>query len=96
METSVMKLWILSDNRCTIPHLCHPLIFFVMYVISIMNQQQERWVSGLNHRFAKPAKEVIPSEGSNPSLSAKTVIFLKNTLNSQVTTTILLKMHQNH
>ena len=32
---------------------------------------QERWVSGLNHRFAKPAKEVIPSEGSNPSLSAK-------------------------
>ena len=33
-------------------------------------QQQERWVSGLNHRFAKPAKEVIPSEGSNPSLSA--------------------------
>ena len=31
---------------------------------------KERWVSGLNHRFAKPAKEVIPSEGSNPSLSA--------------------------
>ena len=39
-------------------------------LIRIMNQQQERWVSGLNHRFAKPAKEVIPSEGSNPSLSA--------------------------
>ena len=35
-----------------------------------MNLKQERWVSGLNHRFAKPAKEVIPSEGSNPSLSA--------------------------
>ena len=35
-----------------------------------MNLTQERWVSGLNHRFAKPAKEVIPSEGSNPSLSA--------------------------
>ncbi len=35
-----------------------------------MNQQQERWVSGLNHRFAKPAKGVTPSEGSNPSLSA--------------------------
>ena len=38
--------------------------------ISNMKQLQERWVSGLNHRFAKPAKEVIPSEGSNPSLSA--------------------------
>ena len=36
----------------------------------VMKQQQERWVSGLNHRFAKPAKEAIPSEGSNPSLSA--------------------------
>ena len=36
----------------------------------IMKQQRERWVSGLNHRFAKPAKEAIPSEGSNPSLSA--------------------------
>ena len=30
------------------------------------NTEQERWVSGLNHRFAKPAKEVILSEGSNP------------------------------
>ena len=37
----------------------------------LMNKHEERWVSGLNHRFAKPAKEVIPSEGSNPSLSAK-------------------------
>ena len=36
-----------------------------------MKLSEERWVSGLNHRFAKPAKEVIPSEGSNPSLSAK-------------------------
>ena len=36
-----------------------------------MNNNWERWVSGLNHRFAKPAKEVIPSEGSNPSLSAR-------------------------
>ena len=35
-----------------------------------MNLTQERWVSGLNHRFAKPAKGVTPSEGSNPSLSA--------------------------
>ena len=35
-----------------------------------MNKREERWVSGLNHRFAKPAKGVIPSEGSNPSLSA--------------------------
>ena len=35
-----------------------------------MKQQRERWVSGLNHRFAKPAKGAIPSEGSNPSLSA--------------------------
>tara|TARA_Y100001936_G_scaffold248503_1_gene296513 strand:- start:591 stop:707 length:117 start_codon:yes stop_codon:yes gene_type:complete len=35
-----------------------------------MKYKKERWVSGLNHRFAKPAKEVIPSEGSNPSLSA--------------------------
>tara|TARA_B100000242_G_scaffold216015_1_gene157643 strand:+ start:144 stop:257 length:114 start_codon:yes stop_codon:yes gene_type:complete len=36
----------------------------------MIKDEQERWVSGLNHRFAKPAKEVIPSEGSNPSLSA--------------------------
>ena len=35
------------------------------------NKREERWVSGLNHRFAKPAKGVILSEGSNPSLSAK-------------------------
>ena len=35
-----------------------------------MITKRERWVSGLNHRFAKPAKEAIPSEGSNPSLSA--------------------------
>ena len=35
-----------------------------------MNNNWERWVSGLNHRFAKPAKGAIPSEGSNPSLSA--------------------------
>ena len=42
-----------------------------------MNIVKERWVSGLNHKFAKLAKEVIPSEGSNPSLSAikKTYIF---------------------
>tara|TARA_B100000029_G_scaffold127506_1_gene121162 strand:- start:526 stop:648 length:123 start_codon:yes stop_codon:yes gene_type:complete len=36
-----------------------------------MKQERERWVSGLNHRFAKPAKEAISSEGSNPSLSAR-------------------------
>ena len=36
----------------------------------LMNLTQERWVSGLNQWFAKPPKEVIPSEGSNPSLSA--------------------------
>ena len=35
-----------------------------------MKLSEERWVSGLNHRFAKPAKGVTPSEGSNPSLSA--------------------------
>ena len=35
-----------------------------------MRQQWERWVSGLNQWFAKPPKEAIPSEGSNPSLSA--------------------------
>ncbi len=35
-----------------------------------MKQQWERWVSGLNQWFAKPPKEAIPSEGSNPSLSA--------------------------
>ena len=35
-----------------------------------MKLSEERWVSGLNHRFAKPAKKVISSEGSNPSLSA--------------------------
>ena len=47
------------------------LTYFRYYIyISTMKQIQERWVSGLNHRFAKPAKEVIPSEGSNPSLSA--------------------------
>ena len=34
------------------------------------NKQQERWVSGLNQWFAKPPKGAIPSEGSNPSLSA--------------------------
>ena len=45
-------------------------LIFVNRYISFMKQKQERWVSGLNHRFAKPAKEVIPSEGSNPSLSA--------------------------
>ena len=47
------------------------MIFSLWFIISSMYQQQERWVSGLNHRFAKPAKEVIPSEGSNPSLSAR-------------------------
>ena len=36
----------------------------------MMRISEERWVSGLNHRFAKPAKGVILSEGSNPSLSA--------------------------
>ena len=35
-----------------------------------MNLTQERWVSGLNQWFAKPPKELILSEGSNPSLSA--------------------------
>ena len=39
--------------------------------IMIENKREERWVSGLNHRFAKPAKGAIPSEGSNPSLSAR-------------------------
>ena len=38
-----------------------------------MKQTQERWVSGLTHRFAKPAKELISSEGSNPSLSAREI-----------------------
>tara|TARA_B110001454_G_scaffold95848_1_gene90879 strand:- start:100 stop:228 length:129 start_codon:yes stop_codon:yes gene_type:complete len=31
---------------------------------------EERWVSGLNQQFAKLPKEVIPSVGSNPTLSA--------------------------
>ena len=35
-----------------------------------MNLVEERWVSGLNQWFAKPPKELILSEGSNPSLSA--------------------------
>ena len=44
-------------------------------------QQQERWVSGLNHRFAKPAKGVTLSEGSNPSLSAiKSLIIIHTQL----------------
>ena len=52
-----------------------------------MNLLKERWVSGLNHRFAKPAKEATPSEGSNPSLSAifigfEAILYAKNVNNA--------------
>ena len=36
----------------------------------------ESWVSGLNHRFAKPASGVTRSESSNLSLSATIAILM--------------------
>ena len=54
------KINLMCDNKYLRKQSEHIVIVYRMYNFS-MNNLEERWVSGLNHRFAKPLNFVLSS-----------------------------------